>query len=77
MEESKSIPKVRVGANLDEKTLTLQNLSDGPILFEFASMIKGLEDKITTVDSGCTMVVRFTVGVATKEPEAATPEKQP
>lgn len=71
MEENKSIPRVKVGVDIEQKTLMLQNLSEEPILFEFASAIKGLEDKPTTVDPGCTIVLRFTVGVVAKEPEPA------
>lgn len=76
MEESKPIAKVKVGVDIEQKTLMLQNLSDGPIVFEFASAIKGLEDKPTTVDPGCTIVLRFTVGVVQKEPEPASSQEQ-
>lgn len=70
--ESKEIPKIRIGANLADQTLTLLNLSDGPIRFEFTS-IKGLEERPITVDPGTMLALRLTTGVAIKEPEVVPP----
>lgn len=72
MEESKT-PRIRIATNLKDQTMTLQNLSDGPIWFEFAS-IKGLEgiDPVK-IDAGTMLAIRLTAGVALAEPEATPP----
>ena len=69
MEESKPVPKILIGVTLEEKLMTLQNISDTPIVFEFAPTIGGLSGKVTTVEPGYTLGVRLSVGITAKDPE--------
>lgn len=73
MEENK-VPKIRVAANAEDKTMTLQNLSEEPIVLEFASSIKGLEDKPVTLEPGYILGIRLSLGIAPKDPEPASPQ---